>query len=242
MKKNLICVFLSLVPIGLFSQNLSALDIIEKSIHYHDPENQLYEKDLSFFLEESRPRVNDALKMVRLAPKYEHFQIESQEANQYVLCDFKKSEVRYYLDGVEVLDKSNMRKVELREEQSYRKKNYYLYIWHLPIKLRDPGTLIDSGVHTEVFNSVDCYKIGVRYAGEEVRKDFYFNKRNFALVGYRFFNNAEKNDGEYIYLEGEYVFDLIRLPKIRKWYSHKADEYLGTDRLIRMEENEKLDH
>jgi hypothetical protein len=48
-------------------------------------------------------------------------------------------------------------------------------------------------------------------------------------VGYRFFHDEGKGDGEYIVLEGEIEGGGLRLPARRTWYTNAEDELLGTD-------------
>jgi len=229
-----------LLPFSISSQTtLSAEQILDKSIQYHDPANQLYSKDLSYYFDESRPNGSTRKTMVRLAPRNERFQIASKRDGKHILTDIEKGNVRYFIDGKGVIDTSILRSQNLFPERSFKMRNYYLYLWHLPIKLLDPGTLIDRVVKMEEFNGIECYKLGVRYA-EGIGDDrwyFYFSKKNFALVGYRFYHDESQNDGEYIYLEDELVYDLVRIPKTRKWYTHKEDKYLGTDSLVKIEEN-----
>ena len=62
---------------------------------------------------------------------------------------------------------------------------------------------------------------------------FYFHPTTYALIGYRFYHEEAKNDGEYITLEGEEVVQDIKIPKNRHWYYNKNDQFLGADFLIR---------
>ena len=55
------------------------------------------------------------------------------------------------------------------------------------------------------------------------------DRKTYALVGYRFYHDESKNDGEYIVLEGEASGAGLKLPKTRKWYRHEDDGFLGTD-------------
>jgi len=54
------------------------------------------------------------------------------------------------------------------------------------------------------------------------------------MVGYRFYHDESANDGEDILLEQEIESDDVRLPQIRKWYTHKEDKYLGQDKLEKL--------
>ena len=51
-------------------------------------------------------------------------------------------------------------------------------------------------------------------------------------MGYRFFHDEPRNDGEYVTLEGEVAIDGLRIPKTRAWYYNRDDGYLGTDTLV----------
>ncbi len=110
-------------------------------------------------------------------------------------------------------------------------RNYYLYLWGMPMKLTDPGTNIHDEVEKSDFQGKEVLSMKVTY-DEAVGNDtwyFYFTPNNYALVGYRFYHDESKNDGEYITLDGEETINNIRFPKIRKWYYNKDDKFLGAD-------------
>jgi len=116
-------------------------------------------------------------------------------------------------------------------------RDYYVYLWGLPMKLRDPGTQL-GGVKSTTFTDQDAYSLRVTYA-PEVGKDvwyFYFDRETAALVGYRFYHDEAKNDGEVIVLEGEYEGHGMRLPESRAWTTHQDDRYLGTDTLLAIDD------
>ena len=99
------------------------------------------------------------------------------------------------------------------------------------MKLRDEGTQIYEKVTTTTFQDKEVLSMKVTYdkaVGEDIWY-FYFNPKNYALVGYRFYHDEDVNDGEYIPLEGEEVINGIRFPKTRTWYVNKDDRLLGAD-------------
>jgi hypothetical protein len=103
------------------------------------------------------------------------------------------------------------------------------------MKLRDPGTRLDR-VSATTFEERAVYDLRVTYE-EEVGGDiwyFYFDRDTYALVGYRFHHDEAKNDGEVIHLDGEVAAEGMRLPKARTWYTHEANELLGTDTLLEL--------
>ena len=54
------------------------------------------------------------------------------------------------------------------------------------------------------------------------------------MRGYRFYHDEEKNDGEYIYLDGLTKYKNIKIPSKRDWYTHKEDKFLGSDKLVKI--------
>ncbi|MEM1322964.1 MAG: hypothetical protein AAGG75_22050 [Bacteroidota bacterium] len=57
----------------------------------------------------------------------------------------------------------------------------------------------------------------------------YIHPSTYALLGYRFYHDESKNDGEYITLEGKVLLNGIRFPQTRKWYKNADDKFLGAD-------------
>lgn len=110
-------------------------------------------------------------------------------------------------------------------------KNYYIYLYGWPMKLKDKGTIINQKVTTKTCKGKEYLVLKANYS-KEVGKDiwcFYFDPETYAMEVYQFFHDESKNDGEYILLSEEEIIEDIKIPKIRKWYYIKEDGYLGTD-------------
>jgi len=60
----------------------------------------------------------------------------------------------------------------------------------------------------------------------------YFEPERYRMVGYRFYHDEARGDGEYIVLEGEHAIGGMRIPARRSWYVNADGRYLGTDELI----------
>ncbi|MFT5435287.1 MAG: hypothetical protein ACI9OJ_006004 [Myxococcota bacterium] len=118
--------------------------------------------------------------------------------------------------------------------QIERNRNYYLYLWGLPMKLLDPGTRIDSSVERTEFQGQPVDQIRVTYEAE-VGGDtwyFYFLPESARMVGYRFYHDESVGDGEYITLDEEVAVGRMRLPARRRWFVNADDRFLGEDVLI----------
>jgi len=113
-------------------------------------------------------------------------------------------------------------------------RNYYEYLFGLPMKLADPGTTLDPEVRKTDFQGQEVLAVRVKYEPPvgELTWYFYFLPDTYRLVGCRFFKDESKNDGEYIVFEGEISDPAgMRLPEARSWYMNIDGKYLGTDKI-----------
>ena len=110
-------------------------------------------------------------------------------------------------------------------------KNYYTYLYGLPMKLKDPGTQLDPKAFKKIFQGKEYWVLKVSYA-PAVGKDvwyFYLDPMTYQLRHYQFYHDEQKGDGEYILLSGEIEIGGIKMPKDRAWYMNLDQKYLGTD-------------
>ena len=147
-----------------------------------------------------------------------------------------KDTCHYALNGKKLLSVSEKKAYNINCDRATLYKNYYTFLYGLPMKLKDPGTRIDNNVQTKVFNGKSYLVLKVHY-DEEVGSDvwyFYFNPKTYAMEIYQFYKTNNQGEiipesGEYILLTGEAVINNIKMPKNRAWYYNKDNTYLGTD-------------
>lgn len=213
------------------AQVLSASEIIEKSIAYHDPEGKLLKKHVTLQLIETRPNGSDRKSEISFHIKKEKFKSIRNVDDHQIVSTYDCGKISIVVDGQEEYSKEIEEKYRLSEERVATMKDYYQYLWLMPMKLNDEGTNLNPLVKAVDFFGKKSLEIRVTY-DQNVGSDvwyFYFNPESFALQGYRFYHDEEKNDGEYILLEEEVTHENVRLPKERKWYTHKEDKFLGAD-------------
>ncbi|MFT4533254.1 MAG: hypothetical protein ACJA1A_001701 [Saprospiraceae bacterium] len=219
-----------------FAQGISPLDVIERSISYHDPEMQLFNSEVVMNFIETRPTGEDRNSKISFNIKNETFHLANNRDGISINCQMNKGKVEIMVDGKKEYSDEIMEKYRLNPKRIAMMKNYYQYLWLMPMKLIDPGTIVDSVMKKVDFFGKELLQIKISYS-PDVGKDvwcFYFNAKSYAMQGYRFYHDESKNDGEYILLEGEAVFNNVRLPKKRTWYTHKEDKLLGTDILDKL--------
>lgn len=220
-------------PAMLLAQIPSAKELLTKSIAHHDPNNTWEQERHHFNLIETRPGGSDRKTNLIVDLPSSFFESHRSVDGHSIKNIVKNNEVQITFDGSDNLDSTIVEKYRLTASRALSMRNYYIYLWGLPMKLRDPGTIINEDIQDEKFNGQEAWKMKVTY-DPEVGNDiwyFYFDKESYALIGYRFYHDESANDGEYITLAGEAKVGALLLPAERAWYMHKDDKYLGTDKI-----------
>lgn len=213
----------------------AAEDLLARSIAHHDPEGKFLTGAWCLTFRETRPGGSDRHSEILVDVPGERFKMLRKGEHEIAgVIDGERCEMT--LDGRSDVTDAEREEHRLSCERLGFMRNYYVYLWGLPMKLHDPGTRLGK-VEETTFEDQPVYGLRVTYDAE-VGGDvwfFYFDRDSHALVGYRFFHDEEKNDGEYIVLEGEHEAHGMRLPESRAWYTHQDDRHLGTDILTSLD-------
>lgn len=216
-------------------QNMTANKLIQLSQKYHDPDNKLMNSYCELELNEPRKENENRPTYLTFDPANNYFKMCRLAGEERVIMSLDASgEINFLDKNGKIMQEVNREDEEKLRDRVPMMKNYFSYLWFMPMKLNDPGTIIDPQVKQKDFFGKSSLEIKVTYA-PEVGEDiwyFYFDPSSYAMVGYRFYHDEAANDGEYILIDGEVEFDNVKIPKTRKWYTHKEDKYLGTDILV----------
>jgi len=227
-----------LLPNLLSAQaTLSADQLIEKSIQYHDPQGLLAFEEWTMHYEDSRPDGSTRKSYFKFNPMNYDFEMMRGSEEKKVILKIVDGQFSATLNGSSDYTEEEAKENRLDESRATMMRNYYHYLWCMPMKLNDPGTIINDEVKTVDFFGKESLEIKVTYT-PEVGKDiwyFYFHPGTHAMHGYRFYHDESAKDGEYITLDNELTSNGIRIPQIRKWYTHKEDKFLGEDKLVKLE-------
>ncbi|TXG37393.1 DUF6503 family protein [Seonamhaeicola maritimus] len=222
--------------INTFGQNITSKELLDKAIAYHDPNNnwKTFNGRLNITME--IPKKSSRHSDIQINLPNDFFQVIATRDSSTTRMTIDKGICSYALNNSEKISEEDKKKYTLNCERANLYKNYYTYLYGLPMKLKDPGTLINSRVEDRTFKGKNYFVLKVTY-DENVGSDiwyFYFNPKTFAMEIYQFYKTDEcgyqKNDsGEYIILTKEKTINGIKMPKNRAWYYNKNDELLGTD-------------
>lgn len=216
--------------------SIKGADLLNKSIQYHDPTRQWAHFKSTLYLEQASPRSkgkkDTSVVILNLPDSY--FKATDNRRGNSIVREVTGTTCNSQLNGSSTFSEEDKKKHRLTCERAKMYRDYFAYLYGLPMKLKDQGTIIDSEVYATTFQDQDCLAMRVTYekaVGEDIWY-FYFHPSSYALIGYRFYHEEEKNDGEYITLEGEETVQGIKIPKTRHWYYNKDDKFLATDLLI----------
>ena len=229
MKLYGIIIWMCFMCFSVSAQNMSGQQLLDKAIGYHDPSgvwptfNGTLE--VSMILPKGQARESE----IQINLPQEYFSLRAKTDTLVTTYTLDKKTCETSIKEIP----TNSKTTPCETAQLY--KNYYTYLFGLPMKLKDPGTIISKTVVTQNFKGKEYLMLSARY-DKEVGSDvwqFYFDPTTYAMEVYQFFKadpqGEGKNTGEYILLKNLKTINGIKFPKERAWYYNKDDGYLGTD-------------
>jgi hypothetical protein len=182
------------------------------------------------------PKATARKSSIRINLPKEHFSVKAIRDTITTTYAVRKGVCSLAINGDENPSAAVKKQHGLSCERANMYKNYYTYLYGLPMKLKDEGTIIHQKVEKKTFKGKAYLVLKVTYS-KEVGKDtwyFYFDPTTYAMEVYQFFKET-KDSGEYILLSGLENINKVKIPKVRAWYYNKNNAYLGTDILSKTE-------
>ncbi len=215
------------------SQEMTGLELLNKAIRHHDPNRawESFKGNLVVVMKtpDDKERVSD----ITIDLRQEYFKLTSTKDGVALNQLLDKDTCTLALNGSSEFSEEEAKTHRLSCERTKMMKDYYTYLYGLPMKLKDAGTRIAPVTERKTFKGKEYLVLKASY-DEAVGKDtwyFYFDPETYAMEVYQFYHDESKNDGEYILLSGIEEVGTIKMPKTRAWYYNKDDKYLGTDLL-----------
>ena len=208
---------------------MSGQQLLDKTIGYHDPSgvwpNFNGTLEVSMVMTDGQARERE----IQINLPQEYFSVRAKTDTLITTYTLDKDKCETSIKEIPPYSK----RTPCETAQLY--KNYYTYLYGLPMKLKDPGTIISEYASNQNFKGKDYLMLRASYQ-KEVGSDiwqFYFDPITYAMEVYQFFKanpgGDGKNTGEYILLKDIKTINGIKFPKERAWYYNKDDGYLGTD-------------
>ncbi|MCK0108407.1 DUF6503 family protein [Flavobacteriaceae bacterium S0825] len=230
------CILITMLLSSCKEIPLTGEILLDKAIDYHDPNNNWNTFNAAFKVRMETPNSADRLSNILINLPEDLFSLTATRDTITTKYTVNKGECIIGLNDDLNIDEETAKANNLSCDRANMYKNYYTYLYGLPMKLKDPGTHIDKIVETKTFKGKEYLVLKATY-DEAVGTDiwyFYFDPETYAMEIYQFFKqddsgNQKDDTGEYILLTKEAIVNGIKMPKNRDWYYNKDDGYLGTD-------------
>lgn len=230
MKYLLIAVYL-LTGFFINAQEITGNELLERAIAFHDPQNNWSTFKGKMLIEMENPKGSPRSTVVEMKLPNNYFKTTVKKDNYTIESELDNGKCTLKLNGSTSIFPKIKDSMNISCDRAKMMKNYYTYLYGLPMKLKDQGTLIADKVIKKTFKGKEYLVLKATYE-KEVGNDtwyFYFDPKTYAMEVYQFFHDESKNDGEYILLSEIITVNGIKIPKIRKWYYNKGDVFLATD-------------
>jgi len=232
---------LLILLLGLLStaQELTGSQLLEKAIAYHDPQGNWSQFIGKFQVTMTIPNRSDRVSELEINLPAQFFELFATRDSLLTAYTISKEEVS--VTKLNLKDKKEFDEVTNKDnDRAIMMRDYYTYLYGLPMKLQDAGTIINEKVQRKLFKGKEYLVLEVSYdpsVGSDVWF-FYFDPETYKMEVYQFYKtdengSIESDSGEYILLSENKVVNNINIPAIRKWYYNKNDQFLGTDAITR---------
>jgi len=210
--------------------------LLENAIAYHDPNDNWKTFNNTLFVTMETPNKPNRNSKISINLIEDYFYVKAVRDTLITEYTVTKEDCSIQFCGKTEFTEDEVKAYGLHCDRAKLYKNYYTYLYGLPMKLNDPGTNVDEKVEYKTFKGNEYLVLKVTY-DEGIGSDiwyFYFNPETYAMEVYQFYRSDEHGElkegtGEYILLTDEETISGIKMPKTRTWYYNSDDTYLGTD-------------
>jgi len=230
LNRKILFIACCLISVSISAQQ-TAEALLDKCIAFHNPNDNWknFKDTLNFRVE--WPNKSDSYRKVFIDNEHQVFSFFANYDEGKLNYIVKGNQGSATWNGSSEIPEDISKKYRISDDRAVMYRNYYTYLYGMPMKLKDPGTILHPQVEQIEFHGKKYDRIKVTYT-PEVGVDiwyFYLNPQTHALEAYQFFKDESKNDGEYILFEGIKEIDKVKMPAIRKWYYNNNGKFLATD-------------
>jgi hypothetical protein len=203
--------------------------LLARSIAYHDPGGLFMSRVHRLSLREMRPGAPDRRTIITFDGPGTELVLEQQRDGRLIEAAVDPSGCSASLDGSTAIPDSLVSRYRLSCEGLRWVRDYYAFLFALPMKLAAPGTRLAPEATRSTFQGEPFHELRVTFDAEVGTDTWlvYLDPATHTLLGYRFYHDEAADDGEYIILDGEVSASGIRLPRERRWHVNADDRFLG---------------
>ena len=193
----------------------TAEDILNRSIKAHDPEGKWHGFKQAITIKSQSVFSDNQPENLILTLDIAHDYLCYQNDRRKVACCFQNDKTMDMLKN--------------QDCGSYSwTKDFYTYTLGLPMKLQDHNTNLQATFTDTLFNNKECFTLYVNY--EKENWEYYINKSNYYLEGFKFVQNNDNTKGEIVVNNGTTTINGVNFSSTKTWYALDG-KLIGTDSL-----------
>jgi len=148
-------------------QKLNADALLNKTIKYHDPNSLWNEFKASFFVTMESAEGSLRKSKINLDLKHSFFNLSVKVDENQWTSSIDRGVCKLSFNGSQVINPEIEKKFGLNCERALMYRNYYTYLYGLPMKLKDPGTILSPKVLEKTINGLSYWVLKVNYKPED---------------------------------------------------------------------------
>ncbi len=237
LRSTVFALFLSVIacapPQAGKPQAEEAQTILERCFQFHDPNNEWPNWAGTYVSLEPRLQTPDRKSKVQLRTNGRFFDMERAYGKDTLHWTIKEGQYSTFVNGQLVQDTATMRLYRLSQERADGYHNYYRTKLGLPMSLKGRYQLKQEKVQPITWQGSSAYRLELEIADAPFSAtwELFVDSENYQLLGYGFF--PEEGEGEYLVADQLMEMGQMKWPRMRHWYSREADEYLGSDIILK---------
>ncbi|CAN0601556.1 unnamed protein product, partial [Ectocarpus sp. 12 AP-2014] len=165
MKYVLLSVFL-LHGVLNYAQEITGTQLLERAIAYHDPENNWSSFKGKMLIEMENPKSSPRSTVIEMKLPNNYFKSTVKKDNYTIESELDNGECTLKLNGSTSIFPKIKDSLNISCDRAKMMKNYYTYLYGLPMKLKDPGTIIDNNVVKKTFKGKEYLVLKATYEKE----------------------------------------------------------------------------
>lgn len=221
------------VSTGEEPQVEDAQTILERCFQFHDPNNEWPAWAGTYVSMEPRLQTPDRKSKVQIRTDGSFFDMERAYGKDTLHWTIKAGQYSTFVNGQLVQDTATMRRHRLSQERVDAYHNYYRTKLGLPMSLKGRYQLKQGRVEPMTWQGTAAYRLELEIADAPFSTtwEIFVDSKNYQLLGYGFI--PAEGEGEYLVLDQLMEMGQMKWPRMRHWYSKEADEYLGSDIILK---------
>ncbi len=217
-----------------FGQIMTNKSIIEKAIHYHDPDNSWSFFKGNFLIDLTKGDEKEVVFLTVDNGKSTAIWKELLKNNDTLTGGFIKDSCILQRNRKNIPQEGQLENFMLDCKSITERTQYWIYMFGLPMKLQDEAVNFVGQPEKVSFLGQTFWQITVNYNSKQSEEywKFFFDPQTFAFKIAQYFHPALDGDSEYIIYEEEEKINGITIPAKHSWYLFNNREFIGSEKLL----------